>query len=145
MQSNFLNGAVPVLLPQLPAVPGLDSRNQTTEELLQQQSSSAPKNTPNKQDQSGSQSKKSGAKLAAAVNSTGALLNGAEDDHGDDGDGDDPNKRRRVARACDSCRKKKVRCDGIDPPHRESCTNCSTYGHECTFLNAAKRRAPPRR
>ncbi|KAK0553404.1 Gypsy retrotransposon integrase-like protein 1 [Tilletia horrida] len=108
-------------------------------------------------EQAGSQSKKSGAKLAAAANasaagshSLGTLIDRAsgpgatEDDHDAEGEGDDPNKRRRVARACDSCRKKKVRCDGIDPPHREACTNCSTYGHECTFLNAAKRRAPPR-
>lgn len=40
-------------------------------------------------------------------------------------------KRRRVARACDTCRRKKVRCDGIqvgsDPP---SCTNCRVYKYE---------------
>ncbi|CAD6951674.1 unnamed protein product [Tilletia laevis] len=109
--------------------------------------------------ESTSMSKKTGAKaatatVAAAAATTTALSNNnqaqqqsqsaMDEDIDGDGDADDPNKRRRVARACDSCRKKKVRCDGIDPPHREACTNCSTYGHECKFLNAAKRRAPPR-
>ncbi|CAG8502833.1 14758_t:CDS:2 [Dentiscutata heterogama] len=54
-------------------------------------------------------------------------------------------KRRRVARACDSCRRKKVRCDGVqtssDPP---SCTNCKTYGYECSFIDAPKKRGPPK-
>ncbi|CAG8576204.1 16605_t:CDS:2 [Acaulospora morrowiae] len=54
-------------------------------------------------------------------------------------------KRRRVARACDSCRRKKVRCDGVqpasDPP---SCTNCKIYGQECSFIDAPKKRGPPK-
>lgn len=54
-------------------------------------------------------------------------------------------KRRRVARACDVCRRKKVRCDGVqpasDPP---SCTNCKIYGHECSFIDAPKKRGPPK-
>ncbi|KAE8222140.1 hypothetical protein CF319_g4607 [Tilletia indica] len=86
-----------------------------------------------------------GAGAYEAPSSSSAGAGAAMDDDNDmDGEGDDPSKRRRVARACDSCRKKKVRCDGIDPPRRDACTNCSTYGHDCTFLNAAKRRAPPR-
>ncbi|PWN45053.1 hypothetical protein IE81DRAFT_227198 [Ceraceosorus guamensis] len=62
-----------------------------------------------------------------------------EDGEDEDADG----KRRRVQRACDSCRKKKVKCNGLGQGETK-CTNCATYGHECTFLDAAKRRPPPR-
>lgn len=31
-------------------------------------------------------------------------------------------KRRRVTRACDECRRKKIKCDG-----RQPCTHCSVY------------------
>lgn len=41
------------------------------------------------------------------------------------------------------CRRKKIRCDGMQPG-KSACTNCITYGHECKFEEAAKRRAPPR-
>ncbi|KAF9918041.1 hypothetical protein BX616_010512 [Lobosporangium transversale] len=49
-------------------------------------------------------------------------------------------KRRRVSRACDICRRKKVRCDGLQP----SCTNCTTFGFQCTFNDSAKKRGPPK-
>ncbi|KAG0365251.1 fungal-specific transcription factor domain-containing protein [Gamsiella multidivaricata] len=49
-------------------------------------------------------------------------------------------KRRRVSRACDTCRRKKVRCDGVQP----SCTNCTTFGFQCTFNDSAKKRGPPK-
>lgn len=45
--------------------------------------------------------------------------------------GSDPNapsqpiqKRRRVTRACDECRRKKIKCDGKQP-----CTHCSVYSY----------------
>lgn len=40
-------------------------------------------------------------------------------------------KRRRVTRACDECRRKKIKCDGKQP-----CTHCSvySYGESPTFL-----------
>ncbi|SPO43119.1 related to transcriptional activator acu-15 [Moesziomyces antarcticus] len=60
-----------------------------------------------------------------------------------DDDGDAGGKRRRVQRACDTCRKKKVRCDGLQP-EKGACTNCANYGYECTFIDAARKRAPPR-
>lgn len=66
-----------------------------------------------------------------------------EDDH-EQGDDEGAGKRRRVQRACDVCRKKKIRCDGLQP-EKGACSNCATYGHKCTFIDAAKRRAPPRR
>lgn len=33
-------------------------------------------------------------------------------------------KRRRVGRACDECRKKKIKCDGKQP-----CTHCTVYSY----------------
>ncbi|PWN38099.1 uncharacterized protein FA14DRAFT_177377 [Meira miltonrushii] len=66
-----------------------------------------------------------------------------DDHHSHDEDGDANGKRRRVQRACDVCRKKKIRCDGLQP-EKGACSNCASYGHECTFIDATKRRAPPR-
>lgn len=37
-------------------------------------------------------------------------------------------KRRRVTRACDHCRLKKVKCDGKQP-----CIHCTVYSHNCTY------------
>ncbi|KAH0607021.1 uncharacterized protein H6S33_003009 [Morchella sextelata] len=56
----------------------------------------------------------------------------------DDG-GTDP-KRRRIARACDMCRKKKIKCDGKLP----SCTHCVNYKTECVFTLVEKKRNPPK-
>ncbi|SNX81420.1 related to transcriptional activator acu-15 [Melanopsichium pennsylvanicum] len=58
-------------------------------------------------------------------------------------DDENAGKRRRVQRACDTCRKKKVRCDGLQP-EKGACSNCANYGYECTFVDAARKRAPPR-
>ena len=33
-------------------------------------------------------------------------------------------KRRRVTRACDECRRKKIKCDGMQP-----CTHCTVYSY----------------
>ncbi|UZJ51969.1 hypothetical protein CBS101457_001289 [Exobasidium rhododendri] len=66
-----------------------------------------------------------------------------DDDMTHDEDGDAERKRKRVTRACDVCRKKKIRCDGLQP-EKGACSNCATYGHDCTFADAVKRRAPPR-
>ncbi|CAB4253248.1 similar to Saccharomyces cerevisiae YIL130W ASG1 Zinc cluster protein proposed to function as a transcriptional regulator involved in the stress response [Maudiozyma barnettii] len=43
-------------------------------------------------------------------------------------------KRRRVTRACDECRKKKVKCDGQQP-----CIHCTVYAYECTYNQPSKR------
>jgi len=37
-------------------------------------------------------------------------------------------KRRRVTRACDNCRLKKVKCDGKQP-----CIHCTVYSYSCTY------------
>jgi hypothetical protein len=44
-----------------------------------------------------------------------------------DGQGSKPQplqKRRRVTRACDECRRKKIKCDGKQP-----CTHCTVYSY----------------
>ena len=46
----------------------------------------------------------------------------------------------RIAQACDRCRSKKIRCDGITP----SCTQCSNVGFECKTSDKLSRRAFPR-
>ncbi|CAN8095387.1 unnamed protein product [Discula destructiva] len=55
---------------------------------------------------------------------------------------DDANeaKRRRIARACDMCRKKKIKCDGKMP----ACTHCLNYKTECVFTQVEKKRTPPK-
>ncbi|GAB1520985.1 hypothetical protein RhiTH_004074 [Rhizoctonia solani] len=42
-----------------------------------------------------------------------------------------PSRRRRqyVSRACNSCRRRRCKCDGVQP----MCGPCSTSGHECTW------------
>lgn len=40
-------------------------------------------------------------------------------------------KRRRVTRACDECRRKKIKCDGKQP-----CTHCSVYSYGTHTLSA---------
>ncbi|KAL9127898.1 MAG: hypothetical protein Q9217_003308 [Psora testacea] len=49
-------------------------------------------------------------------------------------------KRRRIARACDMCRKKKIKCDGGMP----ACKNCINYKTECIFTQVEKKRNPPK-
>jgi hypothetical protein len=46
----------------------------------------------------------------------------------------------RIAQACDRCRSKKIRCDGIRP----SCTQCTNVGFECKTSDKLSRRAFPR-
>ncbi|CAI4217581.1 unnamed protein product [Parascedosporium putredinis] len=64
------------------------------------------------------------------------------DGEGKDGDDTLPTlpvqKRRRVTRACDECRRKKIKCDGKQP-----CTHCSVYSYECTYDKPSNRRRNP--
>ncbi|KAI0644476.1 fungal-specific transcription factor domain-containing protein [Trametes meyenii] len=41
-------------------------------------------------------------------------------------------------RACDLCRKKKIRCDGTKMPEYK-CSSCTTFGTECTYDSISKR------
>jgi len=50
------------------------------------------------------------------------------------------NAQTRIAQACDRCRSKKIRCDGIRP----SCTQCLNVGFECKTSDKLSRRAFPR-
>jgi hypothetical protein len=61
------------------------------------------------------------------------------DGDGEGGDSRDA-KRRRIARACDMCRKKKIKCDGKMP----KCSHCENYKTECIFTHVEKKRAPPK-
>ncbi|CAL3964880.1 hypothetical protein PZA11_002220 [Diplocarpon coronariae] len=47
-------------------------------------------------------------------------------------------KRRRVTRACDECRRKKIKCDGKQP-----CTHCVVYSYDCTYNQPSNRRRNP--
>ncbi|KZT07879.1 uncharacterized protein LAESUDRAFT_724338 [Laetiporus sulphureus 93-53] len=53
-------------------------------------------------------------------------------------------KRRTAHRACDICRHRKIRCDGERMPNSR-CTNCITYGYECTYVEAAQKRNSSKR
>ncbi|KAJ5904465.1 hypothetical protein N7504_006848 [Penicillium tannophilum] len=46
----------------------------------------------------------------------------------------------RIAQACDRCRSKKIRCDGVRP----CCTQCAHVGFECKTSDKLSRRAFPR-
>ncbi|KAF9021193.1 hypothetical protein BDZ89DRAFT_1019740 [Hymenopellis radicata] len=53
------------------------------------------------------------------------------------------NKKRRIQRACDVCRRKKIRCDGVHTTGNR-CSNCVAYNFDCTYVEAAKKRGPPK-
>lgn len=44
----------------------------------------------------------------------------------------EPKSRQRGSKACGPCRKRKIKCDGMDP-----CTGCSVYGYECAYVEVA--------
>ncbi|CAI4212022.1 unnamed protein product [Parascedosporium putredinis] len=54
----------------------------------------------------------------------------------DAGDAAAQAKRRRVSRACDTCRSAKDKCDGVKP----RCQRCVSMQRQCTYLNPEKRR-----
>ena len=47
--------------------------------------------------------------------------------------------RKRVSQACDQCRKKKLKCDGLRP----ICTACALLGRQCCYGEAIKKRGLP--
>lgn len=57
-----------------------------------------------------------------------------------------PRKRSKVSRACDACRRRKVRCDAQWSSTLQSvtkfCGNCVKNGDECTFLRIPLKRGP---
>ncbi|CAJ0756195.1 8533_t:CDS:2, partial [Entrophospora sp. SA101] len=50
-------------------------------------------------------------------------------------------KRVKITTACDTCRRRKVKCDGASP-----CANCQRGGYQCTFSDASNKRprGPPK-
>ncbi|KIY63689.1 hypothetical protein CYLTODRAFT_425873 [Cylindrobasidium torrendii FP15055 ss-10] len=55
---------------------------------------------------------------------------------------ENPTKRRRLANSCDSCKKRKIKCDSSEKKDGEKCSNCIVYGAECTHEIIAKKRGP---
>ncbi|EEB99602.1 hypothetical protein MPER_00689, partial [Moniliophthora perniciosa FA553] len=48
-----------------------------------------------------------------------------------------PSKKRRLPGACDTCKKRKIRCDSGEKPNGQ-CTNCVNAGIECTHVELTK-------
>ncbi|KAG8906698.1 hypothetical protein FRC01_007916, partial [Tulasnella sp. 417] len=59
------------------------------------------------------------------------------------GNGDAKRRKVLIMRACDVCRRKKIRCDAHSQPGTR-CSHCVTYKLECTFVEGAKKRGPPK-
>lgn len=49
-------------------------------------------------------------------------------------------KRMKVTLACAVCRKKKVKCDGVQP----SCSRCNSMGLACEYADPPRKRGPPK-
>ncbi|CAK5283073.1 unnamed protein product [Mycena citricolor] len=59
-------------------------------------------------------------------------------DETDEYDGQTSLKKRKIQRACDSCRRKKIRCDAAQMPIGTQCSTCASYGSQCSYVEAAK-------
>ncbi|WVQ78353.1 hypothetical protein IAT38_000438 [Cryptococcus sp. DSM 104549] len=58
---------------------------------------------------------------------------------------DDESKKRKIQRACDACRKKKIKCDGPQNSLSTSrCAYCHELGLDCTYVESTTRRGPPK-
>ncbi|KAF9064495.1 fungal-specific transcription factor domain-containing protein [Rhodocollybia butyracea] len=64
-----------------------------------------------------------------------------EDINDEDGQEISQNKKRRIQRACDVCRRKKS--DGVQMPGNR-CSNCLAYKLDCTYVETARKRGPPK-
>ena len=53
-----------------------------------------------------------------------------------------PRKRSKVSRACDECRRKKIRCDATGEPGEETCSSCKRVGTTCQFSRVPMKRGP---
>jgi hypothetical protein len=53
-----------------------------------------------------------------------------------------PRKRSKVSRACDECRRKKIKCDAASEAADEPCTNCRRSSTRCLFSRVPQKRGP---
>ncbi|ODO10775.1 hypothetical protein I350_01373 [Cryptococcus amylolentus CBS 6273] len=54
-------------------------------------------------------------------------------------------KKRKIQRACDVCRRKKIKCEGpMQSGSSEKCAHCEEFSLACTYNEQAKRRGPPK-
>lgn len=51
-------------------------------------------------------------------------------------------KKKKTSRACDECRRKKVRCDARDDAEGTVCSNCKRSGAPCSFSRQPLKRGP---
>lgn len=53
-----------------------------------------------------------------------------------------PRKRSKVSRACDECRRKKIKCDALREGGNEPCSNCRRSSSTCAFSRVPQKRGP---
>jgi len=58
--------------------------------------------------------------------------------------GDDipPRKRSKVSRACDQCRRKKIKCDAQSDTGESPCSSCARANTPCLFSRVPQKRGP---
>ncbi|KAJ7495521.1 fungal-specific transcription factor domain-containing protein [Mycena latifolia] len=55
---------------------------------------------------------------------------------------DSPQEKKRILRACDTCRRRKTRCDGTQIP-QDKCSTCVEMDVDCTYLERSAVRSAP--
>lgn len=58
------------------------------------------------------------------------------------GDGIPPRKRSKVSRACDECRRKKIKCDAQSDTGDAPCSSCARSSIRCLFSRVPQKRGP---
>ncbi|KAK4171272.1 hypothetical protein QBC36DRAFT_199700 [Triangularia setosa] len=53
-----------------------------------------------------------------------------------------PRKRSKVSRACDECRRKKIKCDAQSEASEQACSNCRRSSAQCLFSRVPQKRGP---
>ncbi|KAK3995306.1 glucose transport transcription regulator RGT1 [Cladorrhinum sp. PSN332] len=53
-----------------------------------------------------------------------------------------PRKRSKVSRACDECRRKKIKCDAQSEASDQPCSNCRRSSAQCLFSRVPQKRGP---
>lgn len=58
------------------------------------------------------------------------------------GDNIPPRKRSKVSRACDECRRKKIKCDAQSDTGESPCSSCARSNIRCLFSRVPQKRGP---